>query len=177
MVVERLKLSLTQQQLNTLQLWSKAAKYVAAKMQLEQVLQRMRARRPPDDASPRQWWRYTTQCIVSLHQNVKRKHLGQGTGQTHQGRLDLSLITNFAANKQRYCELYQRKMRPNSLKNWLAELMPQRRREQMHKRRDFQSKQKHAAAEQLQQSDAYAINKMLWSSVDLAQRYVVREAE
>ena len=202
--VERLRVSLTQKQLNTIQLWSKSWKYVKAKMELEQVLNEMKKERPTifngdDTKNKKLWWQYVTKCIISLHKNAKEKSLGKklnGNG------INWTLIENFEKNKNLYFDLYKRKMRPYSIKNWLKELnvdeieqlsdlelnkLPidqilifrslaiAELKEEMNKRTDFMQQQKNLKAEETK--DSYLVTRMLWNAGSYAKSYVVSEEE
>ena len=72
--VERLKVSITQKQLNTLQFWNESWKYVKARIDLEKVLSEMKKKRPKEinKKYSKLWWQYITQCIISLHRNAKK---------------------------------------------------------------------------------------------------------
>ena len=205
--VERLRVSLTQKQLQTLQLWSRSWKYVLAKMELEEVLSEMKRERPPapyKHEDRRAWWQYIARCIVSLHQKAKERS-GSRTGFAEKGWSGpsvLELIRCFASNKASYCALYKRKMRPHALRSWLLELTPSEREEleeleltklpmdcvlilrslAIAELREEMNKRTDFMEEKRrikseEQSDSYLVTRMLWNAGSYAKSYVVAEEE
>ena len=203
--VDRLKMEMTQKQLNTVQLWQKWWKYVAAKIELKKVLHKMKKRRPPkfeQKKNEKLWWQYVSQCIIALHQNAKNRANEKGESNKKNSKIDWNLILNFSKNKEKYCSLYKRKMRPSSIKNWLPELSEDEQselsemelnelpidqilifrslaiaelKEEMNKRTDFIEQRNKDKAEE--SKDSYLVTRMLWNAGNYAKSAFVDEEE
>eukprot|EP01083_Nonionella_stella_P301013 1030575_1 len=190
--VDRLKVSLTNKQVHTLQMAQASWKYVRAKIKLEEALSKMKLARPKHESDYKLWWQYVAQCIISLQQNTNKQNCS-------------ATWTNFAQLKHRYFTLYKRKMRPNSCRNWLPPLSDTEMaelhdlevnqlasvdqilifrslciaelREQMNKRLSFIEERNKQQSDQINANDSYLITKMLWNAGHYAKSYVVSETE
>eukprot|EP01083_Nonionella_stella_P048777 130223_1 len=114
--LEMLDLLISTKQMFALHLWGKNWEIVKEKIRYHDLIEEMKHKRPQYGAKNAQdrkiWWQYLIECAFKQDRHVKGD----------ESQFILKNIINFEYRKDRYVELYKRKMRPYKYRYWLKEL-------------------------------------------------------